>query len=449
MATGTASGSPELPEKLALGRDSAPARISYIFFKRRKETPQKRVMEMSLSSRGAVSVFLVGAVAAGVTTLSACGSQDAAAAAPPTSSPADTARSQARGLALADPTGPYTVGRDSLHLVDKSRPDPWVPKAGHRELMVSMYYPAHKATGKTTPYMSTKGADAFLKQMELDVPAKTIAGTKTHTHTGARPATGKFPLIVLSPGFKTPGATLTGLAEDLTSRGNVVAVVDHAYEAAGVSFPGKGILPCAACGKVGPTTFQPAAEGRAKDISFTLDQLLSGTSPWKRAGMVDKNKVGMAGHSLGGASTAATMEKDSRVRAGVNMDGPYINSGLSSGLSGRPFMMLGTKADHSPGGDATWDTAWKQLEGWKRWATLTGAEHMSFTDLAPLAGQLGADDPEGLPGKRAAEITRDYVGAFFDKQLHGKHEPLLDHPSKTHPEVTLQHHASENPSPRS
>ncbi|MFE3150185.1 hypothetical protein ACFXJ6_26585 [Streptomyces sp. NPDC059218] len=68
-------------------------------------------------------------MAAGVTTLSACGSQDAAAAAPPTSSPADTASSRARGLALADPTGPYTVGRDSLHLVDKSRPDPWVPKA--------------------------------------------------------------------------------------------------------------------------------------------------------------------------------------------------------------------------------------------------------------------------------------------------------------------------------
>ncbi|MFE7617848.1 alpha/beta hydrolase family protein [Streptomyces sp. NPDC057496] len=404
---------------------------------------------MSVRSRGAVSILLAGAVAAGVTTLSACGSQDAAAAAAPAApSPAGPAKSRAHGLALEEPTGPYTVGRDSLHLVDKTRRDPWVPEAGHRELMVSMYYPAHRATGRTAPYMSTKGAQAFLKQMELDVPAKTLAGTKTHTRTGARPATGKFPLVVLSPGFKTPGATLTGLAEDLTSRGNVVAVVDHAYEAAGVSFPGKGILPCAACGKVGPTTFQPAAEGRAEDVTFTLDQLLSGTSPWKRAGMVDKNKVGMAGHSLGGAGTAATMEKDSRVRAGVNMDGPFINSGKSSGLSGRPFMMLGAEADHSPGDDTTWDTAWKQLEGWKRWATLTGAEHMSFTDLAPLAGQLGADDPEGLPGKRAAEITRDYVGAFFDQQLHGKHEPLLDHPGKTHPEVTLQHRAPETPSPR-
>ncbi|MFE7462965.1 alpha/beta hydrolase family protein [Streptomyces sp. NPDC057499] len=393
-------------------------------------------------------MLLAGAVAAGVAALGTGGAQESAASTT-ASSPTGTAGSRANGLALADPTGPYTVGRESLHLVDKTRRDPWVPKAGNRELMVSMYYPAHKASGKTTPYMTTKGAQAFLEEMGLEVPAKTIAGTKTHARTGARPASGKFPLVVLSPGFKTPGATLTGLAEDLTSRGNVVAVVDHAYEAAGVSFPGKSILPCAACGKIDSTTFQPAAEGRAKDLSFTLDRLLSRTSPWKHAGMVDKKKVGMAGHSLGGASTAATMEKDSRVRAGVNMDGPFINSGKSSDLSGRPFMMLGTKADHSPGDDTTWDTAWKQLSGWKRWATLTGAEHMSFTDLAPLAGQLGADDPEGLPGKRAAEITRDYLGAFFDRHLHGKREPLLDHPGETRPEVTLQHRDSRDPSPRS
>ncbi|MFJ6016885.1 lipase [Streptomyces sp. NPDC092952] len=162
-----------------------------------------------------------------------------------------------------------------------------------------------------------------------------------------------------------------------------------------------------------------------------------------------QEKVGMAGHSLGGASTGASMEKDSRVRTGVNMDGPFINAGKSSDLSGRPFMMLGTKDDHSPGDDTTWDTAWKQLKGWKRWATLTGAEHMSFTDLVSLAGQLGADDPEGLPGERAAEITRDYVGAFFDRHLHGRHQALLGHPGETRPEVTLQHRDSRDPSPRS
>ncbi|MFE2936244.1 alpha/beta hydrolase family protein [Streptomyces sp. NPDC059278] len=395
---------------------------------------------MTVRSRGALAVLLAGAVAAGAITLSACSSEDSTLASSSSPSHAAAPQDQKEGLALPAPTGKYAVGRDSLHLVDKGRRDPWVPKAGDRELMVSMYYPAQKVTGKTAPYMGTKGAQAFLKQMELEIPAKVLSSTRTHTYTDAKPTSGKFPLVVLSPGFKTPGTTLTSLAEDLTSRGYVVAVVDHAYEAAGVAFPGKGILPCAACGKVGPTTFQPAAEGRAKDLSFTLDQLLGSVSPWKYADMVDKKKIGMAGHSLGGASTAATMAQDPRVRAGVNLDGPFIDSGSNSGLSGRPFLMLGTKADHSPGSeDKTWDDAWKKLDGWKRWATVTGADHFAFTDLAPLAGQLGADDPKGLPGKRAAEITRDYVGAFFDAQLRRKDEPLLDGPAKANPEVTFQY----------
>ncbi|MFE7116906.1 alpha/beta hydrolase family protein [Streptomyces sp. NPDC057654] len=378
-----------------------------------------------------------------MSTLSACGSDAPASAA---AAPKD----QQEGLALPTPTGEYAVGRDSVHLEDKSRRDPWVPKAGNRELMASMYYPAQKGTGKPAPYMSTAGAQAFLKEMGLEeIPAKAISGARTHTYADAKPASGKFPLVVLSPGFKTPGATLTGLAEELASRGYVVAVVDHAYEAAGVDFPGKGILPCAACGKVGPTTFQPAAEGRAKDVSFTLDQLLGSASPWKHADMVDKRKVGMAGHSLGGASTAATMAKDPRVRAGANLDGPFINSGKNPGLSGRPFLMMGTKADHSPGGeDTTWDAAWKGLDGWKRWATVAGADHFAFTDLAPFAGQLGEDDPKGLPGKRAADIARAYVGAFFDKQLRGKNSPLPDGPSKSNPEVAFQHPDTRKAAPR-
>ncbi|MEU6825781.1 alpha/beta hydrolase [Streptomyces atriruber] len=392
---------------------------------------------MSVRSRGPVAVLLTGAVAAGAITLSACGSADtASAAASAPSRAAAPPEGQQEGLALPAPTGKYAVGRDSLHLVDKGRRDPWVPKAGARELMVSMYYPARKGTGKPAPYMSTEGAQAFLKQMELEIPAEVLGGTRTHTYTGAKPTRGKFPLVVLSPGFKTPGTTLTGLAEDLTSRGHVVAVVDHAYEAAGVAFPGKGIVPCTACGKVGPDNFGPAAEGRAKDLSFTLDRLLGRTSPWKHADMLDKKKVGMAGHSLGGAAAAATMAQDPRVRAGANLDGPFT----ASAPSRRPFLMLGTKADHSPGGeDKTWDSAWQQLDGWKRWLTVAGADHFAFTDLAPLAAQLGEDDPKGLPGRRAAEITRDYVGAFFAEQLRGKDEPLLDGPTKANPEVAFQH----------
>ncbi|MGW7821814.1 hypothetical protein ACWGLF_27680 [Streptomyces puniciscabiei] len=53
--------------------------------------------------------------------------------------------------ALPSPTGPHAVGRDILHLVDQHRPDPWVPSAGPRQLMVSMYYPARPAPAVPPP----------------------------------------------------------------------------------------------------------------------------------------------------------------------------------------------------------------------------------------------------------------------------------------------------------
>src|SRR3712207_6953902 len=44
------------------------------------------------------------------------------------------------------------------------------------------------------------------------------------------------PLVVLSPGYKRPRATLTAVAEDLASHGHVVAVVDHTYENVATTF---------------------------------------------------------------------------------------------------------------------------------------------------------------------------------------------------------------------
>lgn len=46
------------------------------------------------------------------------------------------------------------------------------------------------------------------------------------------------------------------------------------------------------------------------------------------------------------------------------------------------------------------------------------------------------DSSEPLPGRHAGEITRDYVGAFFDLHLRGIAQPLLNGPSAANPEVT-------------
>jgi dienelactone hydrolase len=340
---------------------------------------------------------------------------------------------------LPAPTGRYPVGRGTLHLVDRTRPDPWVATAGARELMVSMYYPARPGAGERARYASAEEARLLLAAQGLDgaVTAATLSATGTNSRVDARPAPGRYPLVLLSPGFGAPRYTLTGLAEDLASRGYVVAAVDHAYESAGTAFPGGRILTCVACTEAQThEDLRRATAGRGQDMSFVLDRLTGRHPAWRYAGLIDRNRIGMAGHSLGGASAVSAMAGDHRIRAGVNMDGAFGDPVPDGGLGGRPFLMLGTDdAVHRPGGtDATWDQAWTRLDGWKRWLTVAGADHETFTDYPALAAQLDLPQPP-LPAARAIAITRGYVAAFFDRHLKHIAEPLLAGPTRANPEV--------------
>jgi predicted dienelactone hydrolase len=348
-------------------------------------------------------------------------------------------------LALPHPTGPYAVGRDTLHLVDRSRPDPWVPEARGRELMVSMYYPARARGGRTARYLTTTEARLFLEDRGLAdvIPAETVSDTRATADAGARPLRGRYPLVVLSPGFGVHRHTLTHLAEELASRGYVVAAVDHAYESVGTGFPGGRVLICAACEAVagqGREGLARVADGRGQDVAFLLDELTGGRPAWRHTEVIDPTRIGMAGHSIGGNSAAAAMAADPRVLAGINMDGSFFAPVPADGLDRRPFLLLGTETGHSPGSieDDTWDRDWLRLDGWKRWLTVTGTGHFDFSDVPVLADQLGLPDPGSpLPGPRTAQIVRDYVSAFFDLHLRGISQPLLDGPTPENPEVVF------------
>ncbi|MGW7077887.1 alpha/beta hydrolase family protein [Streptomyces sp. NPDC054866] len=375
---------------------------------------------------------------------------------------ASSSAAEAAALSLPRPSGPYETGRDTLHLVDDKRRDPWVPSAGTRELMVSVFYPARRGgdgdDGDRAPYMSTKEAELLLKGQKLDklYEAQQLTSVRTNARSDARPARGKHPLVVLSPGFTLHRATLTALAETLASHGYLVALVDHAYESFGTAFPGKKgssrIRTCVACEKVEEAPngdagekqiLAEAARNRAADISFVVDELTGRSRPGDGrrhdyAGLIDTRRIGAAGHSLGGNAAAVATGTDHRIRAAANLDGTFFAPVPSAGTD-RPVLMLGTRKDHNPSAeDATWAHQWQRLHGWKRWLTVAGSGHLTFTDLPILGGQLNMTDPSApLSGKRSGEITTGYVTAFFDKHLRDRHSPLLDGPSKANPEVAF------------
>ncbi|MFD7974648.1 alpha/beta hydrolase family protein [Streptomyces sp. NPDC059071] len=386
-------------------------------------------------TRAAAAALLACAVALPATAL------PATAATPTAAAPAATAASAAAALELPAPTGRSGVGTSVLHLVDRSRTDPWVPDADGRELMVTLHYPAaRKAHGRPAPYATEQEARLLLEGVGVTDPAsvRALAGMSTHSATNARPAPGRHPLVVLSPGFGVPRFTLTATAVDLASRGYVVASVDHAYETSGTAVPDGRILTCVACKALeeGRAKGSDVTAARAADVRFVLDRITGPHAAWPYARIVDRSRIGMAGHSIGGASAATAMLADRRIDAGVNMDGSFWDTLPAGGLGGRPFLFLGTDDEtHRPGGeDATWDRTWRALDGWKRWLTVAGADHFTFSDAPVIQRHFGL--PAGpIPADRALTVTRAYLAAFFDEHLKGVPQPLLTGPSAEHPEV--------------
>ncbi|MBE3015750.1 alpha/beta hydrolase [Microbispora sp. NEAU-D428] len=362
-----------------------------------------------------------------------------AAPAPPRTVAATAASAAPTGAAaLPAPTGPHPVGATTLYLKDTSRPEPWVPEAKARELMVTLWYPAQAGEGPRAPYMTAKESELTLNGKRVTgVPYDALSRTRTNAVEDAKPAgrQGSLPLVVLSPGFTMPRSTLTALAEELASRGYVVAGVDHTYENYATTFPDGRVAECVACDSETDPGFGTKVAGvRAADVSFVLDRLTGPDAKWEGSSLIDPSEIAMAGQSIGGAGAVAAMLKDSRVRAGIDMDGTTYARIPKGGLS-RPFLFIGS-AGHQPAGrDNSWDRDWRLLTGWKRWLVLPGADHQSFTDVPLLAGALGIAVPGGLSAARSVEITRAYVRAFLDRHLRHEPQPLLDEPSPRYPEV--------------
>lgn len=332
--------------------------------------------------------------------------------------------------ALPGPTGPHAVGTTTLHLVDQDRQDMWVPQE-KRELMVSLWYPTRDGGAPRAQYVTPEESRRILEGQQLNgVPPEIFSTTRTHAGVDAEPLDRDLPLVLLSPGFTLPRTSLTGLAEDLASRGYAVAAVDHTYEANAITFPDGRVTGCLACEQVPRPDGDSVAGNRAADLSFVLDELTA-------RGGVDGDRVVVAGHSMGGAAAARALLADDRFRAAANMDGTF-HPGLTSDTD-RPVLMLGADQHGTPGVDESWDATWSHLTGWKRWLAVAGSSHWSFTDYSPLTEQVGIDlGEEPIAGDRAAGITRDYLGAFADFHLRGIPQHLLDGPSPRYPEVRFE-----------
>ena len=349
-------------------------------------------------------------------------------------------------LTLPPPTGPYRVGTVSLHLIDRSRPDPVAGPGRCRELMTSVWYPGAWDARRhpVAPWLPAAPMRALLESADFGADAAAAPLTAGHEGAPVLRAAGRLPVIVFSHGAGGHRSETTITVQELASHGYVVVTVDHPYDSFSQFPDGRVALPD---DDVSVTPWD-----HAHDIRFVLDQvedLAAGRNPDAErhplpAGLgaaLDLRRIGMFGWSKGATATALVMNTDRRVRAGLSLDGPMQSQPPVGGLD-RPFMLM--TAEFNRAAEPSVEEFWSLLTGWRLNVQADGALHGGYCDhqwLIPqlavitgmsdedLAGWIGTLDPA-----RAVLIQQAYPLAFFD--LHLRHRGhLLDGPSPAFPEV--------------
>lgn len=367
-------------------------------------------------------------------------------------------------LTLPTPTGSFAVGRAIYDWTDDARVDTLAPVPGtKRELLVWIWYPA--AAGQSAAlddYVPARMRPAagptggLLRLLTRDL-------SKVHGHSArdsdVSPEARSYPVVILRAGASAGVVAYSTLAEDLASHGYVVVGFDAPYRTSVVVFPDGRVTrrtpennPELCAGR------QQAEQARcvnkvlaawSADIAFVLDRLErlnASDSSGKFTGQLDMTRVGVFGHSFGGATAAQFCHDDSRCKAGIDVDGQPFGSVIQAGLR-QPFMFL--LSDHRASSDpvsrqilANIQSIYDHLppDGRLRIA-IRGANHFLFSDDGALlkshlvlralrmAGVLGID------GRRQLAVTAYCVHSFFDAYLKGASVSRLEISSPLYPEI--------------
>jgi len=226
---------------------------------------------------------------------------------------------------------------------------------------------------------------------------------------------GRHPLLLLLPGMGGLPTDYTFLAEDLASFGYVVAGIAPAGSSRVVVFPdGRVVRGSAGVDLEHRERAQPLVDRWLADCGQTLDYLIG-------EGQVDPRRIGIVGHSFGGAVAMQAVVRDSRLQRGVNLDG--APQGTLAEPASKPFLLV-NGAPLPPSQQVLNDRILADLQSYClsdraecRMEDFPEAGHMNFSDagLMPLAfpvpnSRLGIS---GIDSLGFLQVVARRLRAFF------------------------------------
>ena len=370
-------------------------------------------------------------------------------------------REHGAGMTLPAPTGRFAVGRTSFIWTNDALTDDLAPAPGtKRTVFVWMWYPsAPSPQDETAPYQPSAWREAqqdSLGTLMREYLNRDTARIRTNSVADApvSPERPSYPVVIMRPGGGASTLEFTTLAEDLASHGYVVAGFDAPYRTGIVVFPDGRVVKRAAANNPETMPYDAARQLAGKllpmwttDTAFVVDQLerLNASDSSRRfAGKLATDRLGMFGHSFGGATALQFCHDDRRCKAGIDIDGMPFGSVIGEGAT-QPFLFL--MSDHSreagtvEARDVTRDihSLYDHLRSDRHIVMIRRANHFTFSDQMVVKSSyfiraflLVTRGPSAL---RGLEIARAYVRAFFDVYLNGAPVTDLVKLRESYPEV--------------
>ncbi|MFF4632694.1 alpha/beta hydrolase family protein [Streptomyces griseorubiginosus] len=273
--------------------------------------------------------------------------------------------------------GTAPAGVTTTHLVDASR---------ERRLPVEIWYPAAARH---------RGQDLDDQTADHYVAAPGLPPATQHAVRDATAAEGRFPLVVYCHGAWGHRRNASHLCTHLAARGYVVAAPDFTGDTAEDL---QAALAAAGSAELDFDTGLPQIlRDRRADVRFLLDSLLKGAGPAQVADLVDPERIGICGISLGGWTALKVVEEEDRIDAvlavavptgsrGRLPQSPLLGSLLRPAAWRRPVpvLLLAGAQDAVISVDDLLDLH-GHLAAPKQFAALRGAGHSHYNDDAEAA----------------------------------------------------------------
>lgn len=258
------------------------------------------------------------------------------------------------------PKGPYDIGTQVFFWTDETRSEQYtIDPTDFRNLLVQIWYPAQmKDNYQKTTHMVFPERTLVSMANTLNAPASLIKHSTrlmSSAVQGAHPVEGEtFPLILFSHGDGGVATQNLSQIETLVSHGYVVIAPNHTYNAS-ITFDKEGT----------PTTYKSNVTWteqamhnkkyyanqliryRYEDIAFVLAEIskdgLQGavSNPYYK--IIDFDRIGMMGHSMGAGTSYHALINDKRIKSAVALDGWFfpLDQKTFSTKTNKPFLHLG------------------------------------------------------------------------------------------------------------